>query len=145
MYSFLTWLHHMGMGPSEGAKRQADNDAFFFWHFWLLALEERLAYCDTLMSLCYKENIFKDIALILSVFAWGPEIIYSLHLSHYAFVVPVLYMRFLRARSGMSSENKLFKSLPPLKSIEGVCNPVANAQVFASLHLFAHRCVFTTH
>lgn len=71
--------------------------------------------------------------------------IYSLHLSHYAFVVPLLYMRFLRARSGMSSENKLFKSLPPLKSIEGVCNPVAKAQVFVFLHLFAHQCVFTTH
>lgn len=59
----------MGMGPSEGAKRQADNDAFFGGHFLLLALEERLADCDTLMSVYYKENIFKDIALILSLFA----------------------------------------------------------------------------
>lgn len=84
----LTWQHYVGMGPSEGGKKQADTNACLY--FCLLTLQKRLTGCDAWMSLYWEESFFKDTALSLSVFAGSSVIIHSLHLSHSAFLFPFL-------------------------------------------------------
>lgn len=84
----LTWLHHMGIGPQWGCGT-AGRQWCMFLYFCLLMLEEQLSDCDTLMSVFYKDNIVQIIAFNISAFIWGYGIIYSLYLSHSAFLAPL--------------------------------------------------------
>lgn len=77
-----------GNGAQWGCET-AGRQWCMFLYFCLVTLEDRLAHCDTLMFVYYKDNIVQDIAFNLSVFVCSCGIIYSLHLSHSAFLAPL--------------------------------------------------------
>lgn len=77
----LTWLHHVGMGPGEHGKQQADTDTcVYFYH---LTLEKQLADRNVWMFVSWKEHFFKGAALSLSVFAGSSMIMLFSSLSLY--------------------------------------------------------------
>lgn len=60
----LTWLHHVGMGPSEGGKQQANTDACVY--FCPLTLEKQFADHNVWMMVYWKKHFFKGATLSLS-------------------------------------------------------------------------------
>lgn len=144
MHGFLlTWLHHMGMGPSGGAKQQAGRQTvmrvFVFlssdvrattrwlWHTDVCVLQRQYCLGYSIALICVCERLC--------------GIIYSLHLSHSAFLAPLFTCASWGQDQAWAVETSPSKFASPTKSIEGTCKPGANVQVFAFLHLFIYQCI----
>lgn len=109
-----TWLHHVGMGPSEGGKQQADTNTCFY--FCLLTFQEKPHWPkSTDACACWKELFQGHSAYQGFLGALWLRLLFNLLPSVSLFFLSC----FLGARSGLSAENRLFKvGLPRTQSEE---------------------------
>lgn len=71
----LTWLHHVGMGPSMGGKQRPDTNTCLY--FCLLTLQEKTSLAEKHGCVCLSERAFSR-TLSLSGFPWSSVITSSL-------------------------------------------------------------------
>lgn len=133
----LTWQHHVGMGPGEGGKTQADTNTCLY--FCLLTLQKQLTDCDAWMLVYWEESFFKDTALSLSVFAGSSVIMPFLHLSHSAFLFPFLCVCVCVLPEGKIRHEPWKQALQSWPTLVADYLEIDKAPVRCYYHLLTHK------